>query len=376
MMLVARESGFSTLFVGAKREPRAPEHDTWDDLEILRVGRYFPLVNGRRPLLYLWSVLSFGFELVRKLVQIRPAFVHVSDIEPYWFCRIYGWVSGAPIIYNVHDNLSQRYRWPESVAKVANIFEGLAVKTSACALVPEQFRADALPRFCRHKVVVVRNGPVDPGYCRPEPRTTGPVEISYAGWIDEGRGLSAMLSMARGAEHISLRLAGTGAPRLLAELEQVPNIHIDGAIPYQESLARTAQCDFVVALYEPSRVINRYAASNQLAEALAVGRPPIVNAEMKVAALLAAEHCAVIVPYDEAGEIGAKLTALRRDQRRYEAMCRAARRCYELHYAWATIRTLITEVYTRAGVGIRHANARSDGIGTVAKSHPGIEQKI
>ena len=48
-------------------------------------------------------------------------------------------------------------------------------------------------------------------------------------------------------------------------------------MPNEDVIAETARCDFSAALYDPIRPINRFAASNKIAEALAVGRPLIIN---------------------------------------------------------------------------------------------------
>ena len=125
-------------------------------------------------------------------------------------------------------------------------------------------------------------------------------------------------------------------------------------------IEETASCDFVATFYDPRRPINRFAASNKIAETLAVGRPLLINSEQKIAGMLEEYDCAVIADYAEVESLGEELVALRADAERYEAMCRNARRVYEEHYAWEIIHRASLELYAAVGIRAPESGGRAD----------------
>jgi glycosyltransferase involved in cell wall biosynthesis len=350
MMVVARDLGLAPRFLGAFRESDLPRTDDWEGWEVERIGPYFPLLNGRRPLLYLASVLRYDAALLRRLVELRPAMVHVSDFELFLPARIYTALAGSPLIYNIHDNLSQRYRCPRAVARLLNVLEGLAARAATVTVVPEEFRRAALPSWARAGVQVVRNSPIDPGYSPPAPLGERPTTLFFAGWLDEGRGIRQLLDLASSGAGLRLRVAGQGDDALLARIAATDTVEFLGYLRHAEVMSQTARCDFVTALYDPRRPINRYAASNKIAEALAVGRPPIINRELKIAALLEPYDCAVVVDYDDIASLGERLARLRSDEGRYRGMCQRARRAYEEHYSWEVVRAASRSAFQTAGL--------------------------
>ena len=56
---VAGEMGYDAMFCGAFRQEGLKEKDEWAGFPLIRIGRMFPLLNGRRPFLYLYSVLFY-----------------------------------------------------------------------------------------------------------------------------------------------------------------------------------------------------------------------------------------------------------------------------------------------------------------------------
>lgn len=345
MMLIARDLGFYPYFVGSHRQRGLESHSVFEGWEVERVGPYFSLLNGSRPWYYLTSIVRYSHALYSRLRDMRPALIHVSDFETFWPARLYATLNHIPILYNIHDNLALRYRVSREAAAFLNVLEGCAVLASSATIVPEEFRKTALPTWARRKIHVVRNAPVDPGFSKPDKFGHKSAAILYAGWLDEGRGLRNLIQLAERNDNLLLRVAGNGDGTLLREVQTAERTEFKGYLNHKEIMEETAAADFVAALYDPRRPINRYAASNKVAEALAVGRPVIVNKELEIVRLLEPYACAVIADYDRAAELGPVLHALRADESRYWQMCLNARRAYEENYAWETIRDASVAVF-------------------------------
>ena len=349
MMAAARELGYDTVFVGATRDESLPRSDTWEGVRVERVGRPFPLVNGRRPFTYVRGVCSFWWGAAHFLVAMKPALVHASDVEAGIPAILVARLRGVPVVYNIHDNLAARYVLPRWIAFLLNSLEGLLVASASVTLVPEPFRRDLLPRWARARVRVVRNSPEDPGSHAPSTGPARPPRVLFAGWLDVGRGLREMLHLAnQGVIH--LVVAGDGDSQLQAELRGARNVEYLGFCSHADVIGLTIKCDYVAAFYDPARTINRYAASNKIAEALAVGRPVLTNVELEVASGLIAAGVAIAVPYACIRELGPDLDAWHTEPDRYTTAGRRAREHYERYYHSTQVRRASLDAFREAGV--------------------------
>lgn len=347
MMQVFEECGFETFFIGAFRENDLPREDSWEGRKVLRVGGYFPLLNGRRPWLYLKSIFRFARAAYSTLKRLRPKAVHVSDFEASIPVLLFARIHGVPVIYNIHDNLAQRYRVPGVVSWLLNCLEGVAVRAASATLVPETFRRNALPTWCRGKVMVVRNTPIDPGYADPSALEAAQLRrLMFAGWLDWGRGLREVIELIEAAPGFSLSLAGEGDQEVRAFAEGHGRVDWLGFLSHSEVIDATRRCGFVSALYDPARPINRYAASNKIAEGLALGRPIIVNSELEIVKNLRPYGCILEAPYHKIGQLVSQLQHLADDFDAYRAMTEAARSAYEDLFDWKIVRKEAEKVVT------------------------------
>jgi glycosyltransferase involved in cell wall biosynthesis len=351
MMSVASDLGLEPLFIGAYRGEGFVARDSWGGVQVERIGHVFPLLNGTRPGLYAYSVIRFGISLLFKLRKLRPELVHVSDFEAYWPARVYATVAGIPLIYNIHDNLSQRYRCSAWLAQLLNWAEGIAAKCATVTLVPESFRRTSLPPWAQGNTRVVRNAPANPGAASPIPLWTGEVTLFFGGWIDSGRGIDGLAAVVQANPALLMRVAGDGDRKIFDRLESVQGVSFLGFLPHEQIMKETASCDFVTALYDPGRPINRFAASNKIAEALALGRPIVINRGMKIGELLEGYRCTVTVDYEDLAGLGEELIRIRSSEEQYARMCAGARAAYEDNYTWETVRDASIDAFRAAGVG-------------------------
>jgi hypothetical protein len=112
----------------------------------------------------------------------------------------------------------------------------------------------------------------------------------------------------------------------------------------------TAECDYVAAFYNPTRIINRFAASNKIAEALAVGRPVLINTELMVAPHLVASGAAIAVPYADIATLPEVLAARHPDLQAYTRTCENGRKLYENEYHATQVREATMAALADAGI--------------------------
>ena len=274
--------------------------------------------------------------------------ISASDFEAALPAVLAARILGVPVLYNIHDNLSVRYAWPGWARAILNTLEGLVVRASTITLVPEPFRRDLLWSWARERVRVIRNSPDDPGYREPG-APANPPRVLFAGWLDFDRGLSEIVSLA-GQGRIHLVVAGEGDARVQQLMRETPNVEYCGFCTHATVMELTAQCDYVAAFYNPSRTINRFAASNKIAEALAIGRPVLINEELEVASHLIVKGAAIAVPYKAIGSIPAAIVACHASQNNYLRACQDARRLYETDYHSSQVRQSTIAALRDAGI--------------------------
>ena len=347
MMGVARDLGFECTYIGAQRDNEADTTGEWDGFPVVRVGTHFPLVNGKRPWTYLTGVARYNRALFRELRARRPAFVHASDFEVTPSCCLYKLMYRKPLIYNIHDNLADRYPIPRVLRSVLNALEGAVVLLSSRSVVPEEFRRTSLPSWCRARVSVIRNSPQDMGWVEPKMGERR-IRILYAGWLDTGRGLSGLLQLAREHDWLEVRIAGEGDQEIIDEITSAGATYL-GFLGHREVMTETGNCDLVAAFYDPVRRINRAAAPNKLAEALSVGRPVLINEEVLVGQSESLQDCLVRVPYGDLALISGKIWKIFNENAgsRFLEMCQAARKAYLLEYDWLMVREQMATLHVQ-----------------------------
>jgi glycosyltransferase involved in cell wall biosynthesis len=353
MIHAAKDRGWRTTYVGAHREPGLAAREMWeDDTTLRRVGPLLPNLNGKGAAQYVYGLLAFNFAVFRVLLKIRPRVVHASDLEAAPAALLWRLVSRARVIYNVHDNYADRYNLPGPVRAVLNRLEGLAVRASTVALVPEPFRRDALPRWCRERIEVVRNAPEPLDVTLPNPDFgQRPIRILYAGWIDAGRGVQELIDLADAhAGLVEVVIAGSGDEELTQRVRESRATYL-GYVNYADSLDQMRAADFIAAIYAPTRPINQMAAPNKIAEALALGRPIVTNAEVLMTAGPEFDDCAIRIPFARVTELATALADLRSaGPDEYAAMCDAARKAYDSLYSWQEMSAAMDNVLDSAGV--------------------------
>ncbi len=346
-MSVAREIGLDPIFCGALREDGLENEAEWAGFPLVRIGPTFPLLNGRRFWLYLRSVTLFQLALIRFFFRTKPMLIHASDVETMTASILYAKLKRIRLIYNVHDNLSQRYRLPRLFQALLNVIEGIMVLFSDVTMVPEGFRRDALPPWCHRKIEVVRNTPQDVEFSPQTIKSGEKIRIFYGGWLDWGRGLSEMVELVNANPRFELRIAGEGAPDIIDYLRSQERVKYLGFLEYKDSLEETRKCHFVPALYRPSTIINRYAASNKLAEALAIGRPLILNDEMKITEMFGETDAVISRPFTTLNEAAGAILTLSDDPKKYHSASTSARKLYEKYYRWETAHETMLGVFRR-----------------------------
>lgn len=333
MMKVAEDLGYKSVFCGAIRENDIESSGIWEGFKFYRVGSKYPLLNGKGLITYLKYTFIFNFYLYRFFKKKSPKILVASDFEVMIPALLYSLIFRVSLIYNIHDNLAQRYNVNKITYFFLNCLEGLAVLMSNAALVPEEFRKSSLPKWCIHKISIVKNIPGKISFS--EPKFDGnKIKLFYGGWLNYNRGIKQLIELANSNDLFELEIAGSGSISIINEIKSNKNITYLGYLTHEESLRKTREAHFIPIFYNPKILINKYAASNKLAETLAVGRPLLVNSELVILNSFKSYDCIISDKYENINNIGHTLIEIFNDRDKYLEVCKKSRKLYEKYYNW------------------------------------------
>ena len=345
---VAEARGYRTLYLGAARDAALPRKDRWEGFAIERVGIAYALLGGRKAWLYLAGVLSFALAANWRLFRLRPAIVHASDVEGMLGCLLYRLLfRRSRLLFNVHDNMHQRYACPAWMKSLMRTFEGVVARFADDIILPDERRVAALSPLAIQPPVLVPNTPEDPG--TPSPMPSGPTRLLLVGWLDWRRGVETARQLLDRTVDLELVVAGDGPPDVIAAIRSLPRTTYHGFVAHEEVFRLADGCHAFLALYDPVSEINRNASPNKVGDALALGRPTVINSEVAVAAELDAAGAALSVPYHDIDALAEAVATRLGNAVSRERMSRAARAHYVAAYDWALFQPRVEALFPAVG---------------------------
>ena len=270
-----------------------------------------------------------GWELVRRARQVDADAYHVHDPEllpaAVWLHK----VTGTPVFYDAHEYLGETTRTKRWIpgplrrpaAAMASGMEHVAGRRlSGVVTANEDLAARFAAAGCR--AVSVSNSPYAAQFGEPgEPE--GPI-VLYVGGLGPLRGLPLMLEAFPqvDVDGARLLLAGPGDVGELPAGVEYLGVVDHSEVP--ELLARAA------IAWIPLRRHGNYdrAVPTKLVEAMAMGRPVVASDLPRMAAIVRATGCGIVVPHDDPAAHAAAIRRLLQNPDEARAMGAAGRAAF------------------------------------------------
>lgn len=287
-----------------------------------------------------------GWQLARRARRADADIYHVHDPEllpqALWLQR----VTGRPVIYDAHEYLGETTRtkrWipgplRRPVAAIAAGSERAAGRRLAGVVTANE---DLATRFaaagCRS--VSVANGPFRSQFAEAGDPEGG--VVLYVGGLGPRRGLPLMLEAFPQVQVPGARLllAGPGDPG-----ELPPGVQHVGVVDHSEVPGLLARASVA---WIPLRRHGNYdrAVPTKLVEAMATGRPVVASDLPRMAAIVRATGCGIVVPADDPAAHAEAIRTLLRDPDLARGMGRAGRRAFEEGLAFEHEADALTAFY-------------------------------
>ena len=250
------------------------------------------------------------------------------------------------LVCDVFDALVDRHShrsWPvrSALRAVSEI-----VRVGADRLIATD--ADRFERFgrSRRKCTIVENVPEDPGESLARRLPTGPTRIYVAGSLSRSRGLRQIIEAVEPLDDLRIVSAGWLYDDYAAgEFHDHPKVSFHGVVSARESLELACQCDAVAALYAPTSVNNRHASPNKVYDALSVGRPVLINEEIRVARWVRHNELGWTFAYDDVSALRQIIASLRGRRADLGGFARRARRIFLDGRTWSRMEDRLRDLY-------------------------------
>ena len=271
--------GFDVHFVGWDRRPGAEKQIDLGGAVAHLVSHETPHGRGN-----LAGQARYFRHVASTLRRLRPTVVcaineelacAVLPMKGHYYDRL---------VCDVYDSLRARAatrpwykRWP------LNVINALGSIGSDRLIATDENRKRMLGCYAS-KAIVVENVPEDPGPELAAALPRGPVRIWAGGSLDARKGFGELLEAVEPLPDVRVISAGWPYDDFASQVFiRHPRVEYHGIVTARRALELAASCDAVFCYYAPVNVYMVHASPNKVYDAMAVGRPVLINREVRLA---------------------------------------------------------------------------------------------
>ena len=296
--------------------------------------------------------------LMRRATRSGAAVLHASEPDAWIAALLAGRWGGALVVLDVHEHYPSRLdaKLPHPLRPAARAALRLFCRSAGAAADAVVVAKDGLADdfAAPGRTVAVRNYAL-PASVAPRRHGEGPLRLAHAGALGRARGWPQMLeALALCPPDTTLRLIGrftdgsdeeftarAAALGVEARIERLP------WLPHAEALARLAECDVGLVLFQPGEENHRLALPHKLFDCMLAGLPVVAPAfAEEVAAIIREADCGEVVNTADPGAIAAALARCANPAHR-AALGGAGRRAALGRFGWTGEAERLVALYGR-----------------------------
>ncbi|MBB5694914.1 glycosyltransferase [Muricoccus pecuniae] len=322
--------------------------------------------------------------LARRAARLKPEVIHAHEPDSWYAAILAARRNGAAVVLDVHEHYPSRLD-----ARLPRPLRGLGRRAVRAACRWMAARADAVvvakdgleDAFPGTEIVPVRNYaaavPV-----RPREHGPGPLTLVHLGALTRERGAFEMLqALSRSPEGTRLSLIGRFTDGCETDfLSEAKRLGLSGAVerhgwlPHEAAVARAAEADIGLVLFQPGHENHRLALPHKLFDCMLAGLPVIVpDFAEEVAAVVREAGCGLLVDTADPGRVAEAVRELADPALR--ARLGAAGRAAALgRFGWAGEAERLVRLY--AELAPLPAGARPEVAPAPALALPAVEPSL
>lgn len=340
--------GFDAHFIGWDRRPELKKNVDLGSVQAHIVSR--PTVHGRGT----WRGHgAFVRHMFAVLKRIRPDVVCAVNEELAVSVLPAKGLLYRHLVCEIYDSLSARTtgrRFP--LREALGAAGWLALQGADRLIVTDEHRLGMLGRQAR-KAVVIENVPEDPGPELAGRAPRGPIKIWVAGSLEEQRGLRVLLEAIAPLSDVEILAAGWPYDTFSSEVfVKHPRVDYRGVLTAAVSLELAASCDAVFCCYAPTNDYMINASPNKIHDALSVGRPVLINCEVRLAKWVQERDVGLTFPYTDVAGLRDAIGQLFHLRQTRQGRSAEIRSVFLAQHNWRDMEVRLEDLY-RGLAGVR-----------------------
>jgi len=325
--------GFRMFFIGWDRRPNEKK-----EVELGTTDRrilIYKTMHGRISIKGFFRFLLFS---INQLRVIKPDVVIVVNEEMIPFFLFLRGLFYDKLVCDVFDSLHFRVRSKKLIIKFLTKFiTKIALHMSDLVVFTDTRRRKMLKNIkLMRKTIVIPNTPEDPGVKLSQQYPDGLPKVFVGGTLNEGRGIKILLDAIEGLNtNVEIISCGWVYDSFTENIFlRHPKVSYLGIVSAQEALQIASRCDAIFAFYEPTTTNNILASPNKLWDAMAIGRPLIVNSEIEIAKDVQKNRMGWVCPYYDVEKLRQILNDLSIHRKDLSTFAKKARNLYKDFGSW------------------------------------------
>jgi glycosyltransferase involved in cell wall biosynthesis len=283
---------------------------------------------------------------IRVLRNLRPDAVCAVNEDTAFFLLPFKGTLYTHLVCDIFDAISDRCTRRGLLIRAAADLITKVVRNSASHLIATDSSRFEQFGVHKYKTTVIENVPEDPGEDLSKIVPSGETKIWVAGSLHRSRGLEQILQAIDNCDAVIL-VAGWPNDEFARDVfVKHPKVRFLGVLTAQDALRHAASCDAVFAYYAPISRNNLNASPNKLHDAMSIGRPIILNAEVRIASFISEHEIGWTCPYDAVDQLRDIILALGPHRRRLPSFSRRARSVFKHGNDWSEMEKRLAHLYS------------------------------
>jgi len=333
--------GYDAHFIGWDRRPKERKNPDLGltQTHILSLQTQF----GRATVL---TTLRFWLHVCVHLARLRPEIVCCVNEEHAFLVLPLRRIFFRHLVCDVFDALVDRHSEAIWLYRIAFRIVSFLSRSRADRLIAtDQQRFERFGPY-RKKCFVIENFPEDPGPELSRAKVEGPIKIYVGGSLFKQRGLEQVLDVADQLGDLEIVSAGWLLDAYARDIfVKHARVKHHGIVTARRSLELAAQCDAVLAFYEPVSLNNRMASPNKVYDAMSVGRPVIINLAAGVSQWIVDNQLGMRCRYNDLESLKKIVRSLPARRENLAERAAAARKLLSNGYTWERMEERLKALY-------------------------------
>lgn len=339
------DGGYAVDLLVWSREGKVKENDNGNCYNTHRFNLKAPYY---KPSLLFYLPVWWFYEFLF-LLRSGANIIHACDLDTLIPAILVKVIKRTKLCYFIYDFYADilPQQVPGLGKKLVSFTEKFFIRFADVLFLVDRARYEQVRGAKIKRIEYIYNSPEDYFNPRVELGSTSEINIFYAGYLDESRGLEEVINAVSELADVRLTFAGTGPARDIIErnLAKLPNLQFVEQIPYEEVIRRELAADILFAFYDPKIPSNKYASPNKLFEAMMCAKPIIINEGVTACEIVTEEKCGLIVPYGDVTAIKEAILSLKNDPELRRVLGENGRKAYENRYSWDIMRGRLINIY-------------------------------